>query len=63
MRKFKTLIGAVCGTMAAIGMILCVLATEFPVMPSFIAWRIVGLALVCMGVWPMAVLALMEADR
>ena len=62
-KSIKKMMGAICGTLAAVGMVICVVATECPVMPSFMAWRIVGLSLICMGIWPMAAIVILEADR
>lgn len=55
--------GAICGSITAIGAVLCVLATELPMIPAYTAWQIVGLSLVCMGVWPMAAMILWEVRK
>ena len=56
-------LGAVCGALTVTGAVICIASTELPVMPSFMAWRIVGLSMVCMGVWPMVLIAILEDDR
>lgn len=61
--KFKLMFGAVCGSITAIGTVMTVLATELPMIPSHTAWQIIGLSLVCMGVWPMAAMCIREAKE
>ena len=55
--------GAICGSITAIGAVLCILSTELPMIPAYTAWQIVGLSLVCMGVWPMVAMCLWEVRR
>ena len=53
--------GAICGSLTAVGSVICVLATELPTVPHDSAWRIVGLIMVFAGVLPMMISLLREA--
>lgn len=55
--------GAICGTLTAIGSVMCILATELPAVPHDMDWRIIGWIMVCAGVWPMAYTLLKEVER
>ena len=57
------MMGAICGTLTAIGSAICIVAGELPFIPHDMAWRIVGLVMVCAGVWPMMFKLLREAEK
>lgn len=52
--------GAICGTLTALGTVMCVLATELPIIPHDAAWRAVGIALASAGVLTMLIDSLKE---